>query len=165
MSVSTSTDALALLEKQKDTRQSPCIVSAIKVLGQANAVNAVPVLIGYLDFVDPTTARSPGAASDVGPNYPPVTALFQIGKPATHGLLSAIESSGTSTIRENAQNTYLFVYRDDLPSGIRQLKKEERIATTVTARRGLSETMKALLDACAARGDPEARLCTDAARN
>lgn len=125
--MSSSASSIRFLEEQRDTRQSTCISSVIKKLGQAHDVDAVGVLASYLDFVDPATLPRPDGASDVRPDYPAVAALFQIGKPATHELLSAIQASESSIIRENAAKTYMFVYRDDLASGIRQLKKNEEL--------------------------------------
>lgn len=161
--VTSSRTAIALLDEQKQMRESPCIVSAIRQLGESRATNGVSVLIGYLDFVDPATKHPPGGPAFVRPDYPAVAALFQIGRPAAQELLSAIQLTASPTIRENAQKTYLFVYRDDLASGIRQIKQAERAASSVEARRKLQVTMQMLMDACNGRPEHDAQLCKDAA--
>jgi hypothetical protein len=150
--ISTSADSIAFLQEQKERRQSPCITSVIKQLGQNRDVNAIPVLVSYLDFVDPS--------SDVRPVYPSIEALFQIAEPAVNDLMSAIQDSESSIIRQNAAKTYMFVYRDDLASGIRQLKREESIAKSADALRRLSKARKMLVDTC--NGLNQQKSCKDA---
>jgi hypothetical protein len=161
--MTTSASSIEFLEEQRDVRQSPCISSVIKHLGQTRDVNAVQVLTRYLDFVDPATLPPAGGTAYVRADYPSVAALFLIGKPAAPELMSAIQASESSTIRENAAKTYMFVYRDDLASGIRQLKKQEMIVKSADARRRLSSTLKMLADACSGRSEAEAQLCNNAA--
>jgi hypothetical protein len=74
-----------------------------------------------------------------------------------------MEASESAIIRQNATKTYLCVYRDDLASGIRQLKKEGLIAKSSEARHRLSETLAMLIDDCNHRTEPEAQSCRDAA--
>jgi hypothetical protein len=161
--MSTSASSIKFLEEQLDTRKSPCISSVIKQLGRAHDVNAVHVLVSYLDFVDPATLPSPDGFAVIRPDYPAGGALFQIGKPATRELLSAIQASESSTIRENAAKTYMFVYRDDLASGIRLLRRKELIAKSADARRRLTDALRMLMDACDSRNEQEAQPCKDAA--
>jgi|SRR5712671_2478927 len=161
--MSTSASSIKFLEEQRDTRQSPCISSVIKQLGQAHDVDAARVLTRYLDFADPATLPPPGGAAYVRLEYPAVAALFEIGKPAARELMSVIQDSESSTIRQNASRTYMFVYRDDLASGIRQLRKEKLIARSAAARRRLSDALQMLMDACNNRGEQEARACNNSA--
>lgn len=161
--MSTSASSITFLEEQKDTRQSPCISSVIKHLGQAHDVAAVHILVSYLDFVDPTTLPRPDGFSDVRPEHPSVDALFLIGKPATHELLASIQAGESPKIRQNAVRTYQAVYRDDLASGIRLLKKEELVAVSSEARHRLREAAELLIDDCSKRSEPEARRCKNVA--
>jgi hypothetical protein len=161
--MSTSASSITFLEEQKDTRQSPCISSVIKHLGQAHDVAAVHILVSYLDFVDPTTLPRPDGFSDVRPEYPSVDALFLIGKPATHELLASIQAGESPKIRQNAVRTYQAVYRDDLASGIRLLKKEELVAISSEARHRLREATELLIDDCSGRSEPEAQRCKNVA--
>src|SRR5579859_324833 len=161
--MSTPAASITFLEEQKDTRQSPCISSVIKHLGEAHDVAAVHILVSYLDFVDPTTLPGPDGFSDVRPEYPSVDALFLIGRPATHELLASIQAGESPTIRQNAVRTYQAVYRDDLASGIRLLKKEELVAVSSEARHRLREAAELLIDDCSKRSEPEARRCKNLA--
>jgi hypothetical protein len=151
------------LEEQNNTRDSPCISSVIRHLGQVRDVLAVPVLIRYLDYLDPATVPEPDRAVDVRPSYPAVTALFEIGKPSTSELLSAIKAGESLKIRENAARAYMFVYRDDLASGIRLLKKEQVTVGSADDRRRLNDALQMLVDDCNGRGEKEAEACKDAA--
>ncbi len=161
--MSTSASSITFLEEQKDTRQSACISSVIKHLGQAHDVAAVHILVSYLDFVDPTTLPRPDGFSDVRPEYPSVDALFLIGKPATHELLASIQVGESPKIRQNAVRTYQAVYRDDLALGIRLLKKEELVAISSDARHRLREAAELLFDDCSKRSETEARRCKNVA--
>ncbi len=159
----TVTSSIMFLEEQRVTRQSPCISAVIKQVGQSRDVSAAHVLVRYLDFVDPATAPSPDGSAFTRPDYPAVDALFQIGKPATRELVSAIQAGESSKIRENAANTYMFVYRDDLASGIRLLKKEELLVQSADARSRLRDAVQMLVDACNGRGGKEAEQCKNTA--
>jgi len=150
------------LEEQNAGRVSPCIPTVITRLGQARDKDAVGVLVQYLDYLDPASAPRPDGGAEIRPNYPAITALFSIGKAATPQLLLAIRDGESSKIRENAVKAYMFVYRDDLPSGIRQLKKEELTAHSADARRRLSDALQKLIDACNGRSDREATECKNA---
>src|SRR5580692_406182 len=152
------------LQEQQSLRQSPCLPSVIKQLGQLHDVEAIHLLVGYLDYMDPKTAPLPNGGATVWPSYPAVSALFQIGKPATIELLSAIQTGGSPPkIRENAVDAYASIYRDDLPSGIRALKTAELLAKTEDERRRLSEARQKLIAYCNARGEKEAEACRSAA--
>jgi hypothetical protein len=157
--MSTPALSIAFLEEQKDIRQSPCISSAIRQLGRAHDAEATRILASYLDFVDPATLPNPDGSADVRPQYPAIAALFQIGKPATHEILSAIQTGGSQTVRQNAVRTYQAVYRDDLASGIRLLKKEELVAVSSDARHRLRDAAELLIDDCSRRSEPEAQRC------
>ena len=148
------------LEEQQSLRQSSCLASVIKQLGQIGDVEAIHLLVGYLDYLDPKTGLLPNGGATVRPSYPAGSALFQIGKPATIELLSAIQAGESPKIRENAVKTYQSVYRDDLPSGIRLLKTAELLAKTDAERRRLSEARQRLIDACNARGEKVAESCS-----
>jgi hypothetical protein len=151
------------LQEQRTLRQSPCLPSVIKRLGQLHDVDAINMLVGYLDYLDPKTASLPNGGATVRPSYPAVGALFQIGKPATIALLLAIQSGDSATIRENAVKTYEYVYRDDLSSGIRGLKTAELLAKTDDERRRLNEARQKLIDECNARDEKQAQACRYAA--
>jgi hypothetical protein len=84
--MSTPSGSITFLEQQKGARQSPCISSVIKRLGQNRDVHAVHLLVSYLDFVDPSTVPLPGANAYVRPDYPAMEALFEIGQPAANEL-------------------------------------------------------------------------------
>jgi HEAT repeat protein len=111
-----------LLEEQQTLRESPCLPSAIRQLGQLRDVEAIHLLVGYLDYLEPKTGPLPNGGATVRPSYPAVSALFQIGKPAAIELLSAIQAGGTPRARENAVRAYADVFRDDLSSGIRAIE-------------------------------------------
>lgn len=153
--------SITFLEAQRFRRQSSCISTVIKHLGQVHEVAAAHVLASYLDFVDPATLPPPGGTAYVRPDYPAISALFEIGKPATSELISAIEGSDSQTIRQNASNTFMFVYRDDLAAGIRQLKKEQQAAKSADTRHRLNEALEMMLEACNSRSEQEARACKD----
>jgi hypothetical protein len=153
----------AFLEKQQSTRQSPCLPSVIKQLGQLRDAEAIHLLVRYLDYLDPKTAPLPGGGADVRPSYPAVSALFQIGKPATIELLSAIQSGGSSEFCKNAVRAYADVYRDDLSSGIRALKTAELLAKTDDESGRLNEARQELIDECDARDEKQAEACKSAA--
>jgi hypothetical protein len=157
----TPASSVRFLKEQRDTRQSPCISSVIKQLGHSRYVDAAHVLTSYLDFVDPATLPPSGGTAYLRPDYPAIAALFEIGKPATLDLVSAIQASDSATLRENASKAYMFVYRDDLAAGIHQLKKEKLTARSPDARRRLSEALKMLIDACRGRSEKEAQACKD----
>ena len=154
---------VSFLEEQSATRRSPCIASVISRLRGVHDTRAVHLLVGYLDYMDPATAPQSGGGADVRPDYPAVTALFQIGKPATRELLSAIEAGKTAKIRENAAIAYMLIYRDDLASGIRLLKKEELTSGTPAHRRRVSDALQMLIDDCNGRSGKEAEACKNAA--
>src|ERR1700688_2762325 len=65
------------LQEQQSLRQSPCLPSVIKQLGQLHDVEAAHLLVGYLDYLDPKTAPLPNGGATVWPSYPAVGALFQ----------------------------------------------------------------------------------------
>ena len=153
----------AFLQEQQSLRQSPCLTVVIKQLGQLRDVEAIHLLVGYLDYLEPKTGLLPNGGATVRPRYPAGGALFQIGKPATLELLSAIQAGGSPKTRENAVKTYESVYRDDLSSGIRILKTAELLAKTEEERRRLNEARQKLIDACNARGDRSVEACNDAA--
>jgi hypothetical protein len=158
-----STGARKFLEQQSVIRRSTCITSMIKRLGDCHDVKAVHVLVDYLDYLDPATAPRQGGESDLRPDYPAINALFQIGKPATPELIAEIRHGASPLLRRNATLAFLFVYRDDLASGIRLLKKEERTATTTDDRQRLNQSLEKLFEACAARLGKEAQECKKAA--
>jgi hypothetical protein len=160
---STSASSIAFLEKQNETRQSPCITSVILQLGKAHDVDAVRVLASYLDFVDPATSTRLGGFSDTRPDYPSIGALFQIGKPATRELLSIIQGDGSPKLRQNAAKAYQAIYRDDLASGIRLLKSEELVANSTDAQNRLGKVLRILIDDCKGRSASESQQCQDAA--
>jgi len=144
-------------------RQAPCLSSVIKQLGKLHDEEAIHLLIGYLDYMDPKTAPLPNGGATVRPSYPAVSALFQIGKPATIELLSAMQVAEPQEVRRNAVRAYADIYRDDLSAGIRALKAAEPLAKTEDERRRLSDALHKLVDECNARGEKEARACRSAA--
>jgi hypothetical protein len=153
-----------LLEEQSSIRQSGCITPAIKRLGSVGDSKAIHVLVSYLDYVDPATAPNPSGGADEPPSYPAVGALFQIGTPATSDLLEAVQNDNP-VIGKNAAITYLSVYRDDLPLGIRLVLGERSKATDPGAQKRLSHLAQTLLKDCSAQGADQARQCTMAAKN
>jgi hypothetical protein len=161
--LSTSASSLTFLGEQKDTRESPCVSAAIKRLGQARDVNAIHVLVSYLDFVDPGTSPRPDGFSDVRPVYPAVGALFLIGKSSTRELLATIQRGDSPIIRQNATKAYQAVYRDDLASGIRLLRNEELAANLPDGQRRFQKVQKMLIDDCRGRGEEERQACNAAA--
>jgi HEAT repeat protein len=147
------------LQEEVGLRQSPCLTSAIKQLGERQDVAAVRLLISYLDYLDPSTAPLPGGGMTVRPDYPAVSALFQIGKPATVDLLSAIQEVKSPRAVENAIQAYEYIYRDDLASGIRGLQTAELLAKTDNQRRRLLEARQKLIEACNSGDEEEAQKC------
>ncbi len=152
----------AFLEEQNTTRRSPCITVLIDRLGQARDVEAVGVLVGYLNYLDPATAASPGGGADVRPRYPAVTALFEIGKAASQEVLVAIERSHDLTIRRNATLAYNLIYRDDLASGIRRVERDESRSNSAVGRQHLRDLLTLLLQDCNGRTREEAEGCKNA---
>lgn len=153
----------AFLQEQQSLRQSPCLTVVIKQLGQLRDVEAIHLLVGYLDYLEPKTGLLPNGGATVRPRYPAVSALFQVGKPATIELLSAIQSGGSPKIRENAVRAYADVYRDDLWSGIRGLKTAELLAKADDERRRLEEARRKLMDECDAGDEKQVEACRSAA--
>jgi len=153
----------SFLEEQQALRESPCLAATIKQLGQRHDEKAVHLLVGYLDYLDPKTAPLPNGGATVRPSYPAVSALFQIGRPATIELVSEIQSGESPKLRENAVRAFADIYRDDLASGIRTLKTAELLAKTDDERRRLTDARQKLIDECNARGENEAERCRNAA--
>lgn len=149
----------SFLEEQQSSRKSPCLPVVIKQSGQLHDAEAVHLLVGYLDYMDPKTAPLPNGGATVWPSYPAVDALFQIGKPATIELLSAIQVAESPKILKNAVRAYADIYRDDLSSGIRALKTAELLSKTDDERRRLNKARQELVDECNARGEKEAEAC------
>jgi hypothetical protein len=147
------------LRQQSTIRSSSCITPVIKRLGETCDVKAIPLLTGYLDYLQPGTGPLPGGGAAERPHYPAVDALFQIGTPATGDLLKAIQTGSSPTIQRNAFLAYLFVYRDDLASGIRILRDQAALSKTEDVRRRLNEDRRTLIEACKARGGSEAEAC------
>ena len=58
----------------------------------------------------------------------------------------------------------MFVYRDDLVSGIRLLRREEERSKNADNRHRLSDALGMLIDACNSRSAKEAEDCKNAAR-
>jgi hypothetical protein len=58
---------------------------------------------------------------------------------------------------------YLFVYRDDLASGIRRLRREQLTDGKADDRRRLHEALQMLINACSGRSEKEANDCRTAA--
>lgn len=150
------------LLEQNATRTSKCISAVIKSLGESRDTKAIHLLGQYLDYMDPETAPGPTGGADRRPEYPAINALFQIGKPAARELLAKIQSPNSQKTERNATLTYLFVYRDDLAEGIRNLKQQENVSQDPRRTR-LAEAEKVLLDACKARGKPAEQECNVAA--
>jgi len=154
--------SIAFLEEQVDVRQSPCITTVIRQLGRAHSSDAVPVLIRYLDFVDPATFPKPDGFADRRPEYPSIEALFLTGKVATTSLLSAIQNSESPVIRGNAAKVYEAVYRDELALGIHILRVSE-MGTSAEPQNRLREVSETLAQDCTHRTEDEARMCKKAA--
>jgi hypothetical protein len=163
--MSSPTDSIKFLEREQGLRQSHCIAKVIKNLGRIRDPNAVRILISYLDFLDPETLPRMDHPVTVRPDYPAIDALFQIGKPASNELLSAVQYSTSSTIRQNAAKTFTFVYRDDLTGGIVLAKTEELNAKSADARQRLDELARMLMDDCSHGTEQEAQSCRDAVRD
>jgi len=155
-------DLLAFLQDQQTERLSPCLPQAISTLGKRREVRATHVLIGYLDYLDPATAPLPSGGAVVRPNYPAVSALFQIGKPARVELISAVQNGRLPKLFENAWKTYEYVYRDDLASGIRELQAAMALAESEGERRRLENACQKLAEACKSGGKAEAQACETA---
>lgn len=146
-----------LLQEQDNTRSAPCISAAIDRLGSAHDVKAIPVLALYLDYLDPRTG--PTGASGERPRYPAVTALFQIGIPATKEVVAMIKNGKTPITRHNAALAYLFIYRDNLAAGLKGLKNEQLKSTVAQDRTRIGDALGLLSDACTGRSDAEAQEC------
>jgi hypothetical protein len=84
---------LNFLREQTTSRSSPCIAAVIYALGKVHSKAAIPVLLQYLDYVDPATGSGPRGGGDTPPRYPAVTALFELGTVSSAGLLQTIQSS------------------------------------------------------------------------
>ena len=151
------------LQEQQRLRQSQCLSTAIQVLGQRRDIEAIHLLVGYLDYLDPKTGPLPNGGATVRPNYPAVDALFQIGKPATADLISSLEIDASPEVRVNALHAFEYIYRDDLWNGIRALGTAKRIAKSDEARRRLNDASKELMDDCKGRGEEAAKECENAA--
>jgi hypothetical protein len=146
------------LVSQQSKKQSPCITRVIDSLRTASDPETIMVLLHYLDYMDPATARIPGIGYSRRPDFPAVNTLFAIGKPAVPGLLSTIENSSTPLAERNASLTFSYIYRDDLAAGIRRLKQEQAIATPV-GRSRLAAVIQMLADFCGRRTRDEALNC------
>jgi len=149
------------LRQQQKLRQSLCLPSVIKRLGQIHDLDAIPLLVIYLDYMDPKTAPLPNGGATVRPSYPAVTAIFLIGKPAVIQLLSAIQTGASAKFRKNAVRAYADIFRDDLSSGIRGLKTAELLAKSDDERHRLNEALHELMDECNNRDQQAAQACKD----
>jgi hypothetical protein len=147
------------LTSQVANRVSPCLSSAIQSLGNSRDAESVDILIKYLDYIDPSTLPGPNGGANSRPQYPAVSALFQIGKDATPSLLTAIKTEDSESIRRNAINVYLFIYRDELATGIQLLRREVRSTKASKDKFRLSSALRVLNDACAGRTKEEWEKC------
>lgn len=151
------------LQEQQGIRTSPCLPMVIKRLGQLRDVDAVPILIAYMDYMDPKTGPLPGGGATERPSYPAGGALFQIGKPAALQLLSAIQGEASPQFHKNAVDTYSAIFRDDLSEGIRALKTAELLAKTEDERHRLNDARQVLMNQCSHRDEQQSQACKSAA--
>lgn len=107
-------------------------VDAIKRLGNANKKRAIPVLIKYLDYEDPSLRRSENSIDitdrdDIFPTkcFPAVGSLVQFGNEALPYLVRVLEEESLDSMRsKNASITIQFIFiRGNMMEGVLYLEK------------------------------------------
>jgi hypothetical protein len=121
---------LAYLQGERSRLDRNCALYAIEQLGNDHYEAAIRTLIGYLDYRAPDP---PAYSAPDGPivlkvawwrPYPAVDALFQIGKAAIPQLVEAIaDASASDLVHNNAGDTVLLIYREDMPGGVAVLAR------------------------------------------
>lgn len=125
------TRLILILGDQKLRESDPDrIIKAIQRLGELKATVAVDDLVGLLTFKQTFKwERDDGIVHEIQPitpgnRYPAVSALFQIGKPALPALVSVIERNEPhSPESSNAVYAVLAIFRENLPQGVKYLRK------------------------------------------
>jgi hypothetical protein len=129
LSNASASDLLDFLNGVSANKESAwCITLAIHNLGTRSYEPAIPVLVKLLDFRRPQTPREKAGFGDFssGRVFPAQDALEEIGKPALHEILRAIEVDSTpATARENAVEVWMEIHKyDEHPKAIALLHQE-----------------------------------------
>lgn len=119
-----------------------CVEYAIRRLGNAKILDAIPVLVGYLDFERPETENEKlgvgGAFGSPGNDFPAVFALTQMGRAALPALVQVIESGASSTqAHQNGIYTIMKIFNTGA-SGIQFLAHSAATAKSTDAQNRLS---------------------------
>lgn len=117
-----------------------CVASAIKALASdRNDQRAARVLERYLDYYwkEPGCEGISGGRC-MGPPYPAMNSLMEIGDSSRPYVLEALESDLISQrARENAVDVYYYFVRDDTAEGVAALKWEANANGSPTAKERL----------------------------
>ena len=119
---------VSYLEKYpKENWGQECVASAIKKLASdRNDEPAARVLVWYLDYYwkDPG-CEGVGGGVCMGPYYPAMNSLMEIGDASRPYVLQALKSDSISQrTRENAVDVYYYFIRDDTAQGVSALRWE-----------------------------------------
>lgn len=120
---------LEYLQGERPRLDRNCALYAIEQLGNDHYEAAIKTLIGYLDYRSPDPPSVTLLGVKVTPKlswapYLAVDALFQIGKAAIPQLVEAIaDASASDLVHNNAGDTVLLIYREDMPEGVAVLAR------------------------------------------
>jgi len=117
-------------ELPAERQDRDCIQFALEQLGSKHSLDAIPVLVDYLDFERPLTEAERegfsfhGSRKYIGGTYIASSSLFTFGKVAVPALVSAIKTRESPLIRRNATYTIMQVFRAEPFKGIELLEQE-----------------------------------------
>jgi hypothetical protein len=132
---------MSLLHDRPADFRPACIDRAIHHLGELRAIEAIPILLRYLDYRrEPMESEKQGVFLRGGDWYPAVSGLYQIGEPAITPLADVIRHETVGSPRfDLALETYMSIKRDDLVAGIESLAKLAGSATDPGERESLGK--------------------------
>ncbi len=133
----------SLSDENLKTNNADKFVENIKVIGSKRIIEAVPNLIGLIDFKyeKPSTNPAVGFGQYTGmisSDYPAVEALAQIGKSSLPALIILIEDEQTKSLKsDNALYTIKIIFRNDLSKAVEFLETSVIDSTTKTGKERL----------------------------
>jgi len=141
-----------LKDGKTGTSNPACVEYAIKRLGDAKMVEALPMLASYLVFHRPETEREKmgmgGAIETPGNDFPAISAISQMGRPALPTLVHVIEEEQSgSQASQNAGYAVVKILNSRLDA-IRFLKRSAAAAKSSQAQQRLSDATQQVLTWC-----------------
>ena len=161
-------DAKKLMQFLKDAQTASsdpqCVEYALRSLGDAKVLEAIPVLAAYLDFERPETEMEKlgmgGALGTIANDYPAVSALRQMGRAALPVLVQVAGSATSSTqAHKNGIYTIMKIFNRGA-SGIQFLTHSAAIAKSTDAKNRLFAAASEAVTWCTAE---EKQACESAA--